>query len=118
MGETEERRAALRNLVMLAEPVDVALRSLARYRWGDTVSVQVEASHVVHLLEAFVEGRISSDEVERWAFALVGRDDVEYDQRWPAEIAQFMFEAENPEIEGTLSVDRASEWIRKLRPLA
>jgi hypothetical protein len=116
MGEPEERRTALLNLMNLGEPVDAALRSLAKYRWGETVAIQVDRSHVVRLLEAFVAGRVTNDEVERWAFALAGRDDVDYEPHMSAEIAQFMFEAENPEINGVLTVDRASEWIRRLGP--
>ena len=85
MEEQPDRRQALVDLVDLRKPIDQAIRSLS----------------------------MDAHDLERWANAIEGRDDVEYDPRCHSDVANFLFEASTQEVNGTFTADRASEWIRR-----
>jgi hypothetical protein len=113
MEEQPDRRQALVDLVDLRKPIDQAIRSLSIYQWGTAPEVVLGARQIILMLERFVARDVDAHDLERWANAIEGRDDVEYDPRCHSDVANFLFEASTQEVNGTFTADRASEWIRR-----
>ena len=77
--------------------------------------VTLEVSHIASVLERFLTGRTSAAEVEYWAEAVEGRDDVAYAQSNETTIKHVLFVLSTPKINGVLSQDHAKDLLRQLR---
>ena len=77
-----ERIQALRNLICLLEPVADAIHDLREFPWdSDDELVTLTSADLVRVLDLYLEGKLKSTEVEGWAEAIEGRDDVAYEHR-------------------------------------
>lgn len=111
----EERATALRDLIELRLPVDAAVHALSVYAWDSEQELaRIDRSAAIHLLDAYLQERVSSEEVARWANAIEGRDDVALDPGSEEMLKDFIFEMATPELTESLTVDRASWWKARL----
>jgi hypothetical protein len=104
------RQEILRDLIELARPVPTLRRELAVFPWDSAELVRLDRAQLTATLRRYLSGKISSQSVSEWAEALEGRDDVGYDQQ----VADVLAELASPEINGTLTGDRARELIALL----
>lgn len=111
----DERRGALRDLIELRLPVDDAVQALSVYVWDNEHELaQVDRSAAITLLDAYLEKRISGQDVTRWANSLEGRDDVALEAGSAEMLKGLIFELATPELTEPLTVDRANWWKVRL----
>lgn len=67
---------------------------------------------VAGLLEAFLSGDISSEEISEYAEFLDVNDDIEFDDVVCADV---VFRMSSPEINGDMTADRAADLLGELR---
>ena len=103
------RAQILRDLIELTRPVAVVRRELAEFPWDSAELIQLERAYLSKILNRYASGELSSQAVSEWAEAVEGRDDVGYDKQ----VADVLAELASPEINGTLTRERA----RKLTSL-
>lgn len=86
-----------------------ALTALGAFGWDSDQEVAVvRHNHVRRVLEEYLAGGISASDVEEWANALEGRDDLSFA---PSEVGLVIFQLANPALEGALSPERARDII-------
>lgn len=115
--EDERRRLSLvQALLELKIPLDEARSQLSTITWdyeGD--GVELKASYVVNVLERYLQGELSSQEIELWANQIEGRDDVWFEVCSAHEIEEVLYELANPVLTQPLSFGRAAELLETLR---
>jgi hypothetical protein len=96
--------------------VRAIVRELARFPWDSSRElVKLTGAQAVDVLERYLSNGISAEELEAWADALEGREDVSYESDREDAIKDLLFEFANPDIMGPATADRAQEWIARLQ---
>jgi Glu-tRNA(Gln) amidotransferase subunit E-like FAD-binding protein len=107
----DNRKKILRDLIECrGDPSELAGR-LSQFSWDSNEAlIKLELTHVVRVLQYYIDGKISKDQIEDWANALEVRDDVEFD-----EVSKDLISIlANPELQRhKLSVNWAKEIISK-----
>jgi len=70
------RQDAVRDLVELRVPVAEAVRVLRRFPWDEDELVDLDVAHVTAALAAYDAGVLNAPDLEAWADAVEGRDDI------------------------------------------
>lgn len=86
---------------------------LAAFPWdSDNDLASLSPLHLRGVLTKFLEGNLSSAELEAWANAVEGREDVAI----PAGVVQdALHELANPQLSQALTPARARHWLTELR---
>jgi hypothetical protein len=112
---TEARTQALEALLLLREPVQVAIQKVSSFPWDSEVQLVVlTRADARRVVTAFVEGSLSAEECDEWANAVEGRDDVGLEDGSEELLREFLFEFGTPELTRPLTRSTAEEWILKL----
>ena len=111
----EDRRRALRSLLALEQPLDGFITGLAAFGWDcDEELVTLRKAHVVLALQRFQQGEVVAGDLERWADAVEGRDDIGLDDTAVSILKDVIFALANPSLQGGLTVELAGRWISRL----
>lgn len=115
---TLDRISALRLIVAYQLPIDGALADLASHGWDpDAESVTVAAADVRTLLQRYVAGALSQDDLTRWAEIIEGRDDIALDPVHQEALGMVVFTLANPDINTRMTPEAAKaliEWLGAL----
>lgn len=107
------RTATLDALVKVTMPISEAVSRLAEFPWdSDAELVSLAPEDFYHVLSLFKQGTLSAVEVENWANALEGRDDVGISSPLAQEL---LYELANPLLSQPLSSERADFWFVHLQ---
>ncbi|MCO6006446.1 hypothetical protein NE236_15785 [Actinoallomurus purpureus] len=71
--------------------------------------------NAIAVLEKFVAGHVSADEISEWAELIHGLDGIGIEKGFEDIVLKFLFEVSTPEICGRVSVELARRWIARLR---
>ena len=104
-----QRRALLVELIKLRRPVTVIREELSRYEWDSPEVVRMRAADIVEVLDRFLEGDLSAEDIETWADAIECRDDVDYD-----EVKDVVWELANPAITHSFGREEALVLRKRL----
>lgn len=108
---TEDRAAALWALIELRVPIQDAVDRLRAFPWdSETALVTLRAGAVVHVLDRYLAGSLGEADIETWANAIEGRDDVAYDPSREEAVKHVIFECANPLLSGSITPARALRW--------
>lgn len=114
MSETE-RQSLLLQLIHAESPPHELTDRLRSFGWDSEVELVVlTRADAISALRRFVGGELTSEDVEQWADAIEGRDDVGLDPQAESLIQDLLFELANPAITRALTPTLASEWIDRL----
>jgi hypothetical protein len=106
------RVVAIRSLLHASTPVAEAIAALATYPWdSDSELVQLRRDDVANILLQYRGGAMSAVEVEAWANAIEGRDDVGMADKVAAEL---LHELANPLLSQPISLARAEFMLKRL----
>lgn len=110
-----DRHQILRSLLELDRPLDTVLEELAGVAWdGEEELVALQTAHVVEVLNRFKSGRFGAEDVEKWANAIEGRDDIGFEEEVAALLKQAHFDLANPVLQDGLTTEVAERWIERL----
>jgi hypothetical protein len=99
-----ERRAAIEALVELRGEVPHVLSMALSFPWDlDEPLVTLTCAHIDAILKRYVDGTLTESDVESWAEAVEGRDDIGYREGQEEKIADLLFRLSSPEINTPLS---------------
>lgn len=113
-----ERKAALRSVLSLSQPLDEALRRLRafEYAWPHSPLVELDCADVITVLERYLAGTLEVSQVELWAEAIEGREDVELAPGKEDVLSEVLFRLSTPEITEVLTRELALRIVNELRP--
>jgi hypothetical protein len=114
-GAIAARSELLNRLLTGDENTETLVARLATFGWDSDVELAVlTRHHVSRILIRFSAGNLSANEVETWAEAIEGRDDIGLERGHEGSLKQIIFEMAGPSISGELSTVRAGEWLAAL----
>lgn len=102
---------------LLAEPLkaEELSRSLSHLKWdSDDELVDLHRAHVSHALSAYMQGELDASEIETWANAVEGRDDIGREEGFELLLNDAIHCLANPVLEGHLSEILAQRWLVRL----
>lgn len=116
MTDAADRRViALRRLLEGAAPLDTAIAVIGTLPWDSTEElVMLLPEHVIKMLERFLSGELASSDLERWANAIEGRDDIGLDADASDALEEVIFELANPTLQGATTAESARAWVTRL----
>ena len=98
------------DLVELARPLDEISINLRRFPFDcDFPLVILERRHIAAVLRRFVDGQLTGLDIEKWANAIEGRDDIGYDPR--SIVGMVLHELANLVLAEPMSSGRAAELL-------
>ena len=110
-GWMQDRKMALQELIEYRKKLSEIHEALAAYEWDlEEELVQLERRHVVRVLQRFMDGDVSSDEIEEWANLIECRDDIGYHK-----VAEVLHILANPVITEELTHELAVRLINELK---
>jgi len=117
--ELQARKSALEDLIHLWGPVVDALKQLRAFDWdGAPDLVTLSSATVIEVLDRYLSGDVTAEEMENWAGGIEVRDDVAFPPLFDTVLKELFFELAHPEINRPLSADTAREWSERLRDSA
>lgn len=109
------RDKLLLQLVNFEQPIADTVSLLNQYSWDSgEVLVTIEKDHVINICDRYLKGELSADDVENWANAIEGREDLEYQVNFADLLHELIFTLANPILTGPWSREKAHEWLIKL----
>ena len=106
----QSRAYWLMNLLNLSYPLEQIMPQLRLYPWDSQEALGVfEINHLVQILERYVHGELLANEVEAWANAIEGREDIDYEKGFEHLIEEAIFRLANPLLTAPLSQETAHE---------
>jgi hypothetical protein len=113
-----ERREAVLNLVEWRGDLPDLVAAVREYPYDSEVPiVTLQAEHIRKAMERYLRGEIAAAELEAWADAVEGRDDIEYFEPHEDEISEALFRLSTPELNSPLSKEVAEKWLSELSAL-
>ncbi len=114
--DTDDSRVLLLKKIIEADgDIDALIREISHYSWDYTGEpVIMKRSDIKNILLRYVHGEFSECHVHEWADFFELRDDIDYPPNDQNVISEIMHELANPEIEGSLTIERARLIVEKL----
>ena len=111
----EERKELLERLLKFEKPIEPTKAALAKFPWDSDIElVFLSASHFLNLFKRYLNGNVTADEVENWANAIEGRDDVGFVAGNKKVLREIIHELANPLLTQPLTKKRVEEFQNQL----
>jgi hypothetical protein len=111
-----ERLDAVRNLLILAKPLTEISVQLSNFSWDyDGEGLKLTRDHLRHALQRYLDGALSSIDVETWANLIEAREDIYFNAEDSTLIDDVLHELANPILTQSLDISRAAELLDLLR---
>ena len=119
MTMINERKKALEALLGFEQPAEQLRTALAAFSWDAATELAfLSVSHVANVLNRFVTDRTAAIEVENWANAVEGRDDIGFESANEQLLRELVHELANPLLTQPLTRERAIELLKKIEPVS
>lgn len=76
--------------------------------------IHIKRRHLIKIMQDFINGKVSKDELESWAELLEGRDSVEYEEGYEDRISDVLFWISTPDINKPINNNNINEYIEYL----
>jgi hypothetical protein len=107
----EQRIEALRGLIELRESIPVSISRLRQFPWdSDRALVVLTGNDLARMLDRYLQGELSNMELEEWANALEGRDDIGYEPSTDDNLRRIIFELANPLLATPIGPAQVQRW--------
>ncbi len=115
MAKDVTRQELLHQLLTLSTPVEQVLPQLLALPWDEAARPeQFTRADLRAALQCYTAGKLTSDQLERWANAVEGRDDLDLEAGHEAVIEPVLFELANPLLAQALDRRRADVMLSAL----
>lgn len=110
-----DRLTLLHTLLDFSAPLRDSLRRLDAQGWDYAgAAATLRKEHIGAVLTRYRAGQLGEPDVEAWANAIEGRDDIDFDVRDERVIGELIFELANPLLTETLTRTRAAQLFARL----
>lgn len=111
----KNRKKILLNLLEYSDSLENIMLSLRDLSWdfeGEPMIIQKE--HVINAINLFVNGKISKEDLERWANLIECRDDLISNEADFPIIDKIIYQLANPVLEGEIDYEKCKLQINML----
>ncbi|MFA6246440.1 MAG: hypothetical protein WC615_05830 [Mucilaginibacter sp.] len=103
------RTDILNDLIRFQTQLDRVQNELSQYTWDvEAPLVIMRKSDFVSIVQRFLDGVLSTDDLENWANAIESRDDIGFENN---ELSEFIFDLANPVINGEITKELVIKMI-------
>ena len=114
-GQQAARVSALRDLVQWRRlPIADAIARMNEFSWDSDELVELTVVDAAASLDRYLAGEAAAEDVNAWADALEGRDDLALEGAHSELLKEFLFEIANPELAEPLTPTFAQHWKDRL----
>lgn len=114
--DVNQRRAVVADLVGIRKPVEQAAARLREFPWdSDEELVVLGPAEMRAALRKFIDGTISASDLEAWANAVEGRDDIRFE---PAGIIDLITEIANPILFSPITIPSMRALLARIDELS
>jgi hypothetical protein len=107
------REDILKDLINLKGNLTDIKIELAQYSWdSETPVLVINKKDFINVLQRYIDGSLTSLEIENWANAIECRDDMDFEDD---ELQEIIFELANPDINGEITEELLKKIINKLK---
>ena len=90
--------------------------AVSKFAWDSEIElVTLSRASAAALLERYLQGELAEADLEEWANAVEGRDDIGFESEYKGLLGEFVFETANPELAAPISENYARLWVTRLR---
>lgn len=115
--DASDRATALADLVNLRVTVSAAIEAVRKLPWDHEVALaDLDRRAAITVVSRFRTGALTADDLQAWADAIEGREDVGFEPGHEETLSQFVFETANPSLAEELTDRYAVSWIARLAP--
>ena len=120
MSETEVRKELLERLIRISGSLEKILEELELYDFeavnGEALVV-LSRKDFISVLERYLAGEISGEDIYNWADALELRDDVDFGERddETGDVFDLISNIANPLLKGKLSPEMVKNFVGELK---
>jgi hypothetical protein len=109
------RKKLLTTLLKLSAPLNEIIPPLQALGWDSEAELVIfTRHHALAILKRFLENKLSSDELEDWANAVEGHDDIGFEAEAAPLLQSFITELANPLLTEPLTPESARAWYARL----
>jgi hypothetical protein len=113
-----ERRDAVLALVDWRGALNDLRASLQNFPWDcEHALVILRPDHICRAIERFLKDEVSAMDLEEWAEAVEGREDVGYFESQSEIISEALFQLSTPAANVPISKQIAGSWLHELSSL-
>jgi hypothetical protein len=111
----DTRKQLVAELLKGERPPSEILPALSRFGWdSERPLVTLTSTHVAEVLRRYLQGTLTASQVEEWANAVEGREDVDYIGEEGDVLREAVHELANPLLTRELSPATAQDWLIRL----
>lgn len=108
---SNSRITRTRGVVQWRQPISAAIKRRRELPWGSDELVTMTRSGAIAYLDLYLSGAASVSDVDLWANALEGRDDLAFENEL---VTEFVDDAANPDLTRPLTKEFAQRWRDRL----
>jgi hypothetical protein len=108
----KDRLKAVQSLIELSHSLDSVAEQIRGFKWDyEGKPVELTSCHLMKILNAFLDKKMSAADVEQWANLVEGREDISFESSSEEWIGQVIHELANPYLTQPLNENRVRELI-------
>lgn len=105
----------LKSLLKFDKPPSEILPVLNSFGWDSKQPlITLQRQHIVNILQEYLNGKLSASDVENWANAIEGREDIAQEDDCEDIIDKVIFDLANPWLSCPLSPNSAQKYLAEL----
>ena len=109
------RYQLLNALLTFDQPLSDIFDSLNKLSWdSEEVLIKLKKEHIIDLLQRYLQDQLSTTDVENWANAIEGREDIEPEENDQEILDEILFDLANPLLSQPLSPESAQDYLTQL----
>ncbi|MDO6415128.1 hypothetical protein Q4F19_12120 [Sphingomonas sp. BIUV-7] len=97
-----DRRLIIASLIRFDQPLAELEAAVATLDWDAEPVGQLTRKDIADVLRRYQAGLLKAGEIGRWASLVECREDLEFEMRHEAVVADAIFDLANPDVQGTL----------------
>lgn len=107
-----DRLDFIQSLVEYSKSTHELSEQIGKFEWDyEGEPVRLQYKHISSVLEKYLRGELTAQDVEVWANLIEGREDVAPEKDCAEHIDKIIYELANPELTAPLDKTRAEEII-------
>jgi ArsR family metal-binding transcriptional regulator len=111
----QTRYQLLDALLTFDQPLSDILNSLNQLSWDrEKVLINLKKTHIINILQRYLQGQLSVTDVENWANAIEGREDIEPEENDQDILEEILFDLANPLLSQPLSPESVKDYLTQL----
>ena len=103
---------ALSDLLLCRVPVGETVQAIRQFPWDSEAALTVLTRlHVTSILDRYLRGELSATQLEEWANAIEGREDIDFEPNHENDLQAIIHQLANPLLTKPITPETAQELL-------